>query len=864
MGGPGGAGPPGLAGRLALGAQAQNNRPRGQFFYTLGGSPLDAAPYSLTGQPVDKPQYLQQRFAGSIGGQLKIPKLFDLGPRTSFFLNYAGNRSSNFYNAYSTVPTAAMRAGDLSLSPNTVIDPLTGLPFPGNQIPADRISASASALLQYIPLPNQAGDRRNFYYSTTNRTTSDDINFRFIRSFGTAAERPGQRGAAGGPAGGGRGGRGGGSVNLNIGIHYQRSESTQSNPFPSITGTGHRTGWDIPLNVSFMKWGVTHSLNFRFNRSDSKTLNAYAYVQDVAGNAGILGASTDPFDWGVPAVSFSTFSGLRDINPNLNKNRTLAFSDSMVKFKGRHSFRFGGEFRDVRIDSRTDSNARGSYVFTGLYTGVEGGKASCLDFADFLLGYAQQATVQYGPWLMQLHTRSWSLYVQDDWRLRSDLTVNAGLRYEYQSPYWASNNGLVNLDVTPDFTAAVPVQAGQTGPYTGPFPTTLINPDWNNLSPRIGVAWRPMAKTVVRGGYGINYASVPYMSAAQRMGGQPPFAVTDTRIGSAEIPLLLTDAFGTPSTDTTTNNYGIDRYYRLGYVQIWNIDVQRDLGRTLSVGAAYTGTKGSQLDIQRAPNRGPDGTSITGVAPFIWQSSGGRSLMNALSVRVNRRLAQGISGGATYTYSKSMDNASTIGGGAAVVAQNDKDLEAEWGLSSFDQRHRFTGNCTFELPFGPNRRWLTSGGVLGEIFGGWILNGIVQAASGTPFTARVTGNVSDVSRGVNGTLRANHNGEPISLANPTTTLFFDTAAFSIPAAGTYGNAARNTIPGPGNAVLNMGLMKTFTVPGTRGLSLRFQVTNVLNSPQWSTIDTVVNSPTFGQVTGVRPMRSAQFVARVMF
>jgi hypothetical protein len=238
--------------------------------------------------------------------------------------------------------------------------------------------------------------------------------------------------------------------------------------------------------------------------------------------------------------------------------------------------------------------------------------------------------------------------------------------------------------------------------------------------------------------------------------------------------------------------------------------------------------------------------------------------MNALSVRVNRRLAQGISGGATYTYSRSMDNASTVGGGAAVVAQNDKDLEAEWGLSSFDQRHRFTGNCTFELPFGPNRRWLTSGGVLGEVFGGWILNGTVQAASGTPFTARVTGNVSDVSRGVNGTLRANYNGEPISLANPTTTLFFDTAAFSIPAAGTYGNAARNTIPGPGNAVLNMGLMKTFTVPGTRGLSLRFQVTNVLNSPQWSTIDTVVSSPTFGQVTGVRPMRSAQFVARVMF
>jgi hypothetical protein len=422
----------------------------------------------------------------------------------------------------------------------------------------------------------------------------------------------------------------------------------------------------------------------------------------------------------------------------------------------------------------------------------------------------------------------------------------------------------VNLDVAPDFTAAVPVLAGQAGPFTGRFPATLVEPDRNNVSPRVGVAWRPMARTVVRGGYGLNYASVPYSSMAQRMAGQPPYAVTDTRIGTAGTPLLLTDAFGTPIPDTTTNTYGVDRRYRLGYVQIWNVDVQRDLTRTLSVGAAYTGTKGSQLDLQRAPNRGPDGLRIPGVQPFIWQSSGGRSLMNAVSVRVSRRLAQGIAGNATYTYSKSMDNASSIGGGGAVVAQNDQDLEAEWGLSSFDQRHRLTASFSFEVPFGPDRRWLTHGGLLGQIFGGWMLNGTVQSASGTPFTARVTGNVSDVARGTNGTLRADYTGAPIALADPTIQQFFNTAAFAIPAPGTFGNAARNTIPGPWNRTLNMGLMKTFTVPGTRGVSVRIQATNVLNTPQWATIDTVVNSPTFGQVTGVRPMRSVQFIARVMF
>jgi len=299
-------------------------------------------------------------------------------------------------------------------------------------------------------------------------------------------------------------------------------------------------------------------------------------------------------------------------------------------------------------------------------------------------------------------------------------------------------------------------------------------------------------------------------------------------------------------------------------VQIWNLDVQREIGRTLSAGVAYTGTKGSQLDIQRAPNRGPDGLRIEGVQPFIWESSGGRSVMNAVSFRLNRRLAQGIGGGATYTYSKSMDNASSIGGGAAVVAQNDQDLDAEWGLSSFDQRHRVTGTFSLELPFGPNRRWLTREGLLGVLVGGWMMSGTVQSASGTPFTARVTGNVSDVARGTNGTLRADYSGAPITVDDPTIQRFFNTDAFSIPAAGTFGTAARNTIPGPWNTTLNMALMKTFAVPGTRGVSLRIQATNLLNTPQWSTIDTVVNSPTFGQVTGVRPMRSVQFVARVMY
>jgi hypothetical protein len=263
--------------------------------------------------------------------------------------------------------------------------------------------------------------------------------------------------------------------------------------------------------------------------------------------------------------------------------------------------------------------------------------------------------VQYGPGVERFRARGYNLYVMDDWRVKSGVTINAGLRYEYQSPYWEADNRLVNLDVAAGFTAASPVIAGTSGAFTGAFPSTIVEADRNNLAPRIGLAWKVNPKTTVRGGYGINYASVPYMSIAERMAAQPPFAVSDTRIGTATAPLNLATVFASQNTATTTNNFGVDRGYRLGYVHIWNADLQRDLGRTLSVGAGYVGTKGSQLDIQRAPNRGPSGLLIPGVQPFIWESSGGRSIMHSLSLRLRRRMAQGISGGAVYTLSRSMD-----------------------------------------------------------------------------------------------------------------------------------------------------------------------------------------------------------------
>ena len=888
-GGPGGGGPGGFGGGPGgFGGMRGGGRIQGSANYNLGGSMFDAAAYPLNGRVREEPDYVQQRYGSSFGGPLTIPHIFNGGTRTSFFLNYSGNHSRTPVDSYSTVPTLAARSGDFSGASAVVIDPLTGQPFANNHLPQSRIDPAAQTLLAFIPKPNILGDTQNFHYVTANSSNSNDVNLRVTHIFGAQPQRGGGRGRGGFPPGGGRGGPGGPggfgpggpggrqgrgpqptrSV-LNASVSYRESSSASSSTFPTIGGSAGTAGWNVPVSWMLTKGRINNVLTVTYNRNSSTSTNLYAYNTNVVGEAGIEGVSSDPFDWGVPGLSFTTVADLRDRTPSRRIDQRIQISNSTMRSWGRHAVRWGGEFRYLRLDSLSNSNPRGSFVFTGLYTSaLANGRAvpgTGLDLADFLLGYAQQASVQYGPGDLKMRGRDWSLFLQDDWRMRSNVTLNYGLRYEYVSPYYEANNHLVNLDVNSDFTAAVPVEAGGTGEFTGAVPTSLVEADRNNVAPRIGLAWRARPGTTVRAGYGVNYNLGAYGTIAQKLAAQPPFAVTSTSLGTAVVPLLLVDPFAQVDSATTTNSFGIDRTYDLGVAQIWNADIQKDLPRNLTVSLGYTGTKGSNLDIQRAPNRNPDGgLRIEGVQPFLWQSSEGQSTLHSLSVRARKRLSRGISFGGAYVWSRAYDNASSFGGGGGTVAQNDQDLEAEWGRSSFERRHAVNADYTIELPWGTGRHWLNNTSMLAQLFGGWSWSGAFVAQSGGPFTPRVTGNYVDVGSGVNGTLRADYDGSDISVSDPTTLRYFNTDAFSIPAQGTFGNAARNLIIGPGSHNLNMNLSKNVNFGRTRGVNIRVQASNVLNTVQFSSIDSSVNSPTFGQVTAVRPMRSVQLILRFRF
>jgi hypothetical protein len=886
-GGPGGGGPP-MMGRLGRGFNI--NQPHGFLYFQDDNAALDAQAYSLTGQEAEKASYNQLKFGALVGGPLKVPGLFDWSKSTFFAAGWNGTRGSTPYDAFSTVPTLAERSGNFSGltdkngNPILIYDPQTGQPFANNTIDPSRFSSAATALLSYIPLPspNLTGSLQNFHYITSDESNTDNVSLRLIHNF-ISGGGPGFGPLGGGPGGGRGSGRRGPRNNLSVGFNWSRANSAIVNPFPSLAGSTNTQGWNGNVRWTYGKGRATNSLGFTYNHNRASTTNLYSGVTNVAGNAGITGISPDPFNWGLPGISFNSFGGLSGPVPSRELDQTYTISDTVIWNHGKHNVRFGGDYRRILQGFRSARNAEGSFVFTGFATAeyltgnTQAVPGTGSDFADFLLGLPQQTSLQSGTTDYEFRANSYDSFVQDDWRIFANLSLNMGLRYEYNGPFTEAENRIANLDVSfsPESITAYRVLPGQTGSYAGAYPASLVRPDRNNFAPRLGLAWRLGKQTVVRAGYGINYNLAQYSTFIRNFAFQPPYATTATNVSPYGNFLTLENGFPSSAGTTVTNNYALDPNYRLGYVQIWNVDIQRQLPGNVQLNVGYNGAKGTRLDTERALVPSCVATdncaSNEAAAPFIYESSEGNSILHAGSVRVRKRMSKGLGVSAVYVFSKSIDDASSIGGGGAVVVQNPFDLPAERGLSSFDQKQKFTGNWIYDLPFGDGRRFVTKG-PLSHLLGEWQWSGDFTIGSGFYFTPRVLGATVDINRGVSGSLRANVvAGQAIGLPNPTTAEWFNTAAFCAPGPGcpgtmgsTYGDAGRNIILGPAQFTFDMAINRTITIRESRSLELRLQANNIFNTPYFSSLNTVVNSLTFGQVTGVGNMRRMTMVARFRF
>jgi hypothetical protein len=364
-----------------------------------------------------------------------------------------------------------------------------------------------------------------------------------------------------------------------------------------------------------------------------------------------------------------------------------------------------------------------------------------------------------------------------------------------------------------------------------------------------------------------------YNRFASSMASQPPWAQAQTRLSSAAELLTLENGFPATSPNTLRNTIAIDPDYKLGYAQIWNLSIETAVFRNAPLTVTYTGTKGTHLDLllgfSGSSNLNPlttgQGTPIQNAQGFTYNTSGANSIFHALQVRMQGRVSRAMRFGGTYTFGKSIDNASSIGGGQQVIAQDSQNLGAERGLSSFDVRHQFRANYSYELPFGERRRFARTGRAA-SVLGDWQLSGTLTMRTGTPFTVRVFDSACQILPGVY-SQRADQIGDPSLPADERTPeRFFNTAAFAVPASGCTGSAARNTITGPDSFVMNVEISKNirFGQDGQRRLEIRWEVDNLTNTPNFTGLSTVVNSATFGRVQSASSMRTMLIRTRVNF
>lgn len=899
-GGRGGRGGPGGAGRLF---RQRANRYRYSFYDTYNSSALNARPFSFNTTTVPKVATYNTNFGGDLQGPLKIPHLYDGTGRTNVFLNYEHRINENAANNYSIVPTADERAGNFCgtigsagfinpynpIGPALPCDLATG-PNPQTGTGSFVPNVAAVGLLNpsYIPLPNftqQTTQGYNYLLQLRTPSNSDAINARIMHTLNSKWNLTG-------------------AYSANIG----RSKSIGS--FPFALGNTSSLGQSVTLTLNH-NWSArtVERTNASWSRQRSQLSSPTQYGADIASELGIAGGSSLPVNFGLPQISFSSAGTLSEPVPSLTRNQTLLLGDALSFYKTKHTITLGGQLRDIDLNNNASPNPRGAFMFNGDFTcgsaftsgtsGAGSGITPCTgtasapvrltpqqtvayEMADFLIGLPYNVSAQYGT-PQNIYLRSWGFaaYAQDDWRVTKSFTLQYGLRWDATKPTVEKYNHIANLE--PVFGAdGTLADVNVVTPGTNGYPRALVNGAYANFGPRTGFAWilpEKKRRTVVRGGYSMFYNANVFTSLVRNFSFQPPFDTSFSLQNSSSNYFTIENGLTAPSTSsvTVTNTYGVDPNYKPYRAQSWNIGFETDLSRNWLLSLQYTGTAGANLDILRSPNRAPLGTAqsllqqslgVPYATQFTYLQSGGTSLYNGLQVRVVHRYSHGISFQAQYTYSKAIDDASSVGGAGGLKEQIDGDMAGLRGLSSFDQRHNFRGTATYELPFGQRYRFANHGWTY-KLFGDWRLLNTVTWHTGNPLTVLMGGQNADPSgTGASGFSLPNQVGNPnVGVCGGPVPGFFNTAVFSTPAAGTFGDARKGSVEGPCSIVWNASMNKAFRIGNTdnqRRGEIQWNVSNVLNHVNYSGISTALGTAQFGQVTSAGGMRSMSLTLRFNF
>ena len=829
------------------------NQYHGVLYEFLRNSAMDSRAYFAA----SKPAFKFNQFGGTIGGPLSIPKLYDAKNKTFFFFNYEGFQRRQAQTQVGTIPNAAWKSGNLSRNLDgvsampAIFDPYTGVgtgvrtPFAGNQIPTSRFPAYIQTYLDLwypstlVPAPLNTG---NFINSTSQRREDNQVHTRIDHKI---------------------------SDNNNFFGRFSWSDLYQLDPGNLPTAFQETYNKYIGVTLS-----DTHIFNprtvldvrfgyLRANLGQGPTQKFIAAYQA----AGLTNVPTNFRQWDFP-VNFNVTGITGPNNGNLITGPDFTYQGSvaLTKVIDRHTIKFGFDFTKQRIIA---DSVFLNFALTNVPTSDPQNVANTgHPFASLLLGTPNEGSRIAGETDLDIDQQLYHLWIQDDIKVTNKLTINLGLRYEY-NPWPHHRRGRMGgFD-------AIDGQFYWTGtnPITGQPPNiipTIAPREGLTYAPRAGFAYRVAPRTVIRSAYGIFYnASFGWEWSTGR--GNWPFSISqiETNLNTGgSVPLRADQLFASfdPARVPPAAQHTISRDLAMPYMQNWNFGIEQQLTSTLLLDINYQGAKGTHLSSFLSTNDalpGPGPTNPRRPFPVAGAFSElkmiGTSKYNGLTVKAEQRLWRGLTYIASYAYQKNTDLNSQFGG---TSPQDNQNIRASMGPSDFDQTHVFTLGYSYLIPT-PNMNKFAK-----VLLGGWQTSGLWAFETGRPVNLVVPFDNANV--GARGNFqRPNLVGNPFPEGWTSTYgpagLYFDPTAFAVPAQYTYGNLGRNRIRGPSFQNMDMSLFKNFALTERIRLQFRSEFFNALNLVSFGQPGGSITTPAFGRITATAaPQRSIQLGLKLYY
>jgi outer membrane receptor protein involved in Fe transport len=825
---------PGAA--IIVNTKSGTNAIRGTAYDFFRNDRFDSNNYFAKRANRAKPDNNQNQFGGNLGGPIVRGKAF-------FFADYEGTRIKQGVLRTGRVMTEDERRGIFT---GAVRDPLTGQPFPNNTIPANRIDPVAARIVALLPPPTGTGgnnflrqpnvnDESDRYLARVDIPLSNNDNL-FARYIGSNRTRfvPGFLG----------------------GLLDGTSTSAWGRNF--LDSHAVVVGWNKVLGSS-----LVNEARFSYARGTNDGQQD-PFGQDGNGEIGFRGVPNDPrVVGGIVGIDLTGHIRLGSPNfmPKFQHTEQFQYLNTLTWLRGRHQVKFGV---DAMIPMRNEyfdvAPTRGNLSFNGSFTGNA--------FADFLLGYAQRAQLTN---VFVVNQRIWSssFFVQDDWKVSDALTVNLGVRYDFMTPPYEADNRMANFDPTANGGAGGLVFAGDGSLRD----RALVEPDKNNFAPRIGAVYKLGDRTILRGGYGV------FFNQFERIGSEDQLALNPPGLRSVDISapsgsttpvLLMRDGFPADFSERLVIGNlmlrSADPHSPRTTVQQFGGGIERQLGESFALSADVIGSVTRNLAVIRNINQPLPGTrDANGPRPFPafgsniqWREMTGEGSYKGLDLAFEKRFTRGHSYRVSYTLGEARDQAPEHLNASSGRPQNGRDLASWEGPSDFDIRHRVVANFIAELPFGKGKAMMQDG--LGShLLGGWLFSGIFSTRTGRPITiSQGTNNVGPGAEGL-----PNLIGDP--KGPKTVEQWYNKAAFELVPSGTFGNAGRNIVRGPGWVTFDLSVQRRIELTSRVNTTLRWDIFNMFDRANFGNPDRNIASATAGVISSLAgDPRVMQFSVRVAF